>query len=221
MKIKFSFVQCLCMIFLFGLLQASPGLASEPSIQTGLADSTVTVGDELHIFILLDLDGAESSGGWIDLVYDPAVLLRVDIQNYNIFGFPGMEMDGGTLRMTSRTASCYDVIIFPSTQTYAEVTFLALQPVTSTAVYFAETSQIFGTGGGNILTTLDDSATRHITIEAEPAQPPASEDLPLPEPNEPGPDEPPDVPLTIPEPSTWGLLLFGLGGMLLLRKRRN
>ncbi|GAK56055.1 hypothetical protein U27_03017 [Candidatus Vecturithrix granuli] len=173
MKIKCFFVQSLGVIFLLRLLVASPGLASQPLIQTALADPTITAGDEFLLSVLLDLDDALSSGGYIDLVYDPNVLECVKVQNFNIFG--GMKsdscaVDSGILRMTSRTASLFHVRTFLLLETYAIVTFRAKQVAASTAIEFADTSQIFGVGGGNILVERDDSATLHITT-VEPSEP--------------------------------------------------
>lgn len=174
MKIKCFFVQRVGGIFLFGLLFASSGLASQPSIQTTLAEPAITAGDEFHLSVILDLDDALSSGGYIDLVYNPHVVECVTIQNFNIFG--GVKSDScaansGTLRVTSRTVSLFHALTFLSLETYATVTFRAKQAAASTAIEFADTSQIFGVGGGNILTARDDSATRHIPIEAKTVEP--------------------------------------------------
>jgi len=229
-KITFFYVQSVCIIFLAGLLWASPGLAaSEPSVQTMLADSTVAVGDEFYLSVLLNLDEALSSGGYINLTYDPNVLECVETQNLNLFGSSGAQTvscpNNGTLRVISTTASLAGVITFSSVETYAVVTFKAKQIVDSTAVQFAETSQIFGTGGGNILTSRDDNATRYIRIEAETNQPPdpVYTPTPTPGPGVPGPGGgTPDIPVAVPEPSTWLLLVFGLGGgMLLMRRKRE
>ena len=224
-------------VVLMLLLMTIPALAEDITIATSITDSSLEVGDEFHVFIRLNLDNAPSTGGYIDVVFNDSDLKCIEVVNYDIFG-QGIMLnqscpESGTIRITSMASSFADAKTFPSGEMFAAVTFQAMQIVASTDIEFAVTSQIFGTRGGDILTSRDDSATNNVLIAAaqipqpEPTDPPANPTEPPEPPTE--PTEPPANPTeplaeaitNIPEPSSILLVLSGLAALWCMRKRQR
>lgn len=150
------------------LIGAGAAFAQDITLATSVSSSSLEVGEEFHVFIRLNLDGALSTGGYVDLVYNSADLTCVEVVNYDIFG-SGIKAQldcpaSGTIRITSNALSMSDATTFPAGETFAAVTFQAPGAVEATDIHFAATSQMFGTGGGDILTGRDDSATQALTV---------------------------------------------------------
>jgi hypothetical protein len=189
MKSYVYIVGWLVMGLVGGLSMASEAQNSA-SVATAVATTTLVVGQDLAVDIVLDVHGNLSRGGYIDLRYDPAVFRCGPVDNAQVFG-PGDSAceTTGLLRIRSMTS---EATALNGPQRFATVTFKAVAPAATTAIRIAASSQIFGTGGGDMLVTRDETATQTLTITAAV-----------------GPGDPP-APASVPEPATLGLVALGL-----------
>ena len=150
------------------LFIAASNAAGDVSVKTAVTDATVEVGQQFEVALLLNTGEAASIGGYLKLDYDPAMLECVEIVNHDIFG-QGTDKnescpDSHAIRITSLSSSFAETQTFSDDTAFATVTFEAVQEFSSTAIRFATTaSQIFGTRGGDIISSLDDNQTQDLT----------------------------------------------------------
>jgi predicted nucleic acid-binding Zn-ribbon protein len=145
-------------------LASSSARAGEVSLKTKVSHTKFEIGEEFQIPILLNLSGALSTGGFIELTYDSTVLKCVQVINYNIFSqsedFLLSCPDSDAIRITSTSPIFSDTQTFSSDETFALVTFQVVQASEATDIHLTKSSQIFGTTGGNILSIRDDGDTQ-------------------------------------------------------------
>ena len=207
----------LCLAVVFVLCASFPSNAQNGvSIVTTVDSNTLQAGEELYVSIDLNLYGALSLGGYIDIQYDPTVFRCVEVDNADLFGRSGGKIeacsdDSGLLRITSMAQSMSEYLSFAEPRRYAVVVFQALQATPATEILFAGSSQIFGTRGGDILVQRDDSVTQQIMTEVDSSNSGTGT-------SPPGTDG--DT-TTIPEPSTLALFVLGIVGLLRIWRKQK
>lgn len=164
---RYSKITYLLLWFCVSILLSSPGFAQDITVATHLSQTRYEIGTIFQVEVTVDLQNVLTIGGYIYLQYDPAIFECTQVRTSDFLGISESrtceQIQPGVLRLETTVLTFADAATSSMQETLFTITFEAKTLAEAAAIQLQQFTQIFGSGMGNIVSVLDDSATRQIT----------------------------------------------------------